>query len=201
MINRAVQLWCCIEKFYSTKFSKENDFPTGDNLLEVNWEKLEIFKNLLHPFYQLTMRLQGNSRTGSHGSAWEYIVAIDIIRKHLRKVKAEHLKGCYTRFLGMAINTGLNLAQKYDKLVTELPKILFMPPQLFLTQRKNGIILMLSGRRKKNVCKLLATKRHYTIHELYNRAVFCLRFLSHLLLGKSLLISLINSLLRIATSN
>lgn len=119
MINRAVQLWCCIEKFYSTKFSKENDFPTGDNLLEVNWEKLEIFKNLLHPFYQLTMRLQGNSRTGSHGSAWEYIVAIDIIRKHLRKVKAEHLKGCYTRFLGMAINTGLNLAQKYDKLITE----------------------------------------------------------------------------------
>lgn len=121
MINRALRLRRRIEKFYFTKFSKEKDFSTGDNLSEADWEELEIFKNLLHLFYQLTMRLQGNSWTGSHGSAWECIVAIDIIREHLRKVKAEHLKGRHTGFLGMAINTGLNLAQKYDELITENP--------------------------------------------------------------------------------
>ena len=69
MINRALRLRRRIEKFYSTKFSKEKDFPTGDILSENDWDELEIFKNLLHPFYSLTMRLQGNSKTGSYGSA------------------------------------------------------------------------------------------------------------------------------------
>lgn len=121
MINRDLRLRRRIEKFYSTKFSKEKDFRTGDNLSETDWDELEIFKNLLHPFYHLTMRLQGNSRTGSHGSAWECLVAIDIIREHLKKAKAEHLKGRHTGFLGTAINTGLSLAQKYYKLITENP--------------------------------------------------------------------------------
>lgn len=46
MINRALRIRRRIEKFYSTKFSKEKDFPTGDNLSETDWDELEIFKNL-----------------------------------------------------------------------------------------------------------------------------------------------------------
>ncbi len=69
MINRSLRLRRRIEKLCSTKFSKEKDFPTGDILSKNDWDELEIFKNLLHPFYSLTMRLQGNSKTGSYGSA------------------------------------------------------------------------------------------------------------------------------------
>ena len=65
------------------------------------------------------MRLQGNSKTGSHGSAWECLVTIDIIREHLIKAKAEHLKGRHTGFLGIAINIGLSLTQKYYELITK----------------------------------------------------------------------------------
>ncbi len=93
MINRALRLRRRIEKFYSTRFSKEKDFPTGDILSDGDWDELEIFKNLLHPFYLLTIRLQENSKTGSYGSAWECLVTIDIIKKHLKKAKAEHSKG------------------------------------------------------------------------------------------------------------
>lgn len=57
MINRALCLRQRIDKLYSTKFSKEKDFPTGDILSANDWDDLEIFKNLLHPFYSLTMRL------------------------------------------------------------------------------------------------------------------------------------------------
>lgn len=92
MINRALRLWRCIEKFYSTKFSKEKDFPTGEILSENDWDELEIFKNLLYLFYYLTMRLQGNSKTGS-----------------------------YRSFLSIAINTRLNLTQKYYELITGNP--------------------------------------------------------------------------------
>ena len=67
------------------------------------------------------MHLQGNSKTGSHGSAWECLVTIDIIRKHLKKAKAEHSRGRHTGFLGTAINTGLSLTQKYYELITENP--------------------------------------------------------------------------------
>lgn len=46
-----------IEKFYSTRFSKEKDFPTSDILLDSDWNEFEIFKNLLYAFNILTMRL------------------------------------------------------------------------------------------------------------------------------------------------
>lgn len=57
MINRALCLRQRIEKFYSTKFSKEKNFPMGDILSENDWDELEIFKNLLHLFYSLTICL------------------------------------------------------------------------------------------------------------------------------------------------
>ncbi len=88
MINRFLCIRRRIEKFYSTKFSKGKDFPTGNILSENNRDELEIFKNLLHPFHSLTLRFQGNSKMGSYGSAWECLVAIDIIKEHLKKAKA-----------------------------------------------------------------------------------------------------------------
>lgn len=79
------------------------------------------------------MRLQGNSKTGSYGSTWECLVAIDIIKEHLKKAKAEHAKGRQTGFLSIAINTGLSLTQKYYELIIENPvyaaAVVFNPTQ------------------------------------------------------------------------
>ena len=48
-------------------------------------------------------------------------MAINIIKEHLKKAKAEHAKGRQTGFLSIAINTGLSLTQKYYELITENP--------------------------------------------------------------------------------
>lgn len=120
-IDRALRLKRRIEKFYSTRFSKDKDFPSSDILDEANWEELAIFKGLLDPIYRLSMRLQGNSKTGTHGAAWEFLVCIDIIKEHLERAKNKYARSRNFGFLAIATNTALNLAQKYFKIISETP--------------------------------------------------------------------------------
>ena len=120
-IQRALRLQRRIEKFYSTWFNKDKDFPNSDILNNNDWDKLAIFQSLLSPFYRLSMRLQGNSKTGTHGAFWESLVCIDIIKEHLKKEKTEHVRNRNSGFLATAINTALTLAQKYFKLISKIP--------------------------------------------------------------------------------
>lgn len=90
-----------------------------DILSEVNWEELAIFKDLLDPFYWLSMQLQGNSKTGTHGAAWKSLVCIDIIKENLKRAKTEYVRSKNSGLLVTAINTVLNIAQKYFKLISE----------------------------------------------------------------------------------
>ena len=120
-IQRALRLRRRIEKFYSTRFNKEKDFPSSDILSDSDWDELAIFQRLLYPFYRLSMRLQGNSKTGTHGAVWESLVCIDIIKEHLKKAKTEHVRDRNSGFLATAINSALTLAQKYFKLISETP--------------------------------------------------------------------------------
>lgn len=108
-----------IEKFHTTCFSKNKDFLSLDILSEVNWEELAIFKDLLDPFYWLSMQLQGNSKTGTHGAAWKSLVCIDIIKENLKRAKTEYVRSKNSGLLVTAINTVLNIAQKYFKLISE----------------------------------------------------------------------------------
>lgn len=81
----------------------------GDILLENNEDKWKIFKNLLYSFYFLTMRLQSNNKTRLYKSALECLIAINSIKKYLKKAKAEYAKDWQTEFLSITINTGLSL--------------------------------------------------------------------------------------------
>ena len=56
MIHHVLRLRRRIRKFYSTRFSKEKNFPTSNILSDGDWNELEIFKNLLHPFYALARK-------------------------------------------------------------------------------------------------------------------------------------------------
>ncbi len=67
------------------------------------------------------MRLQGNSKTGTHSAVWESLVCIDIIKEHLKTLKTEHVRNRNSGFLATTINTALTLAQKYFKLISETP--------------------------------------------------------------------------------
>lgn len=133
MINRVFCFWRRIEKFYFTKFSKEKNFLRKDILSKNNWDKLKILKNLYYFFYSLTICLQSNNKTELYGSAWKCLMAINIVKKYFKKVKAEHAKGWQTRFLSIAIHIRLSLTQKYYKFVTEnlpyIAAIVFNPTQ------------------------------------------------------------------------
>lgn len=120
-IQRALRLRRRVEKLYSTRFNKDKDFPSSDILNDNDWDELAIFQGLLAPFYRLSMRLQGNSKTGTHGAVWESLVCIDIIKEHLKKAKTEYVRNRRSGFLATGINTALILAQKYFKLISETP--------------------------------------------------------------------------------
>ncbi len=50
-IQRVLCLRRRIEKFYSTRFNKDKDFPNSDILNDNDWDKLAIFQSLLYlPF-------------------------------------------------------------------------------------------------------------------------------------------------------
>ena len=83
-IQRALRLRRRIEKFYSTRFNKERDFPSSDTGMNL------LFSKAFYLLYRLSMRLQENSKTGTHGAVWESLVCIDIIKEHLKKAKPEH---------------------------------------------------------------------------------------------------------------
>ena len=90
------------------------------------------------------MRLQGNSKTGTYGAAWKSLVCIDIIKKYLKRAKNEYARSRNSGFLVIAINTALNLAQKYFKLISETPMysaaLLLNPTQkwdYFESKRRN----------------------------------------------------------------
>ena len=120
-IHRVLCLRRHIEKFYTTRFSKNKDFPSSDILSEADWEELAIFKDLLDLFYRLSMRLQGNSKIGTHGAAWKSLVCINIIKEHPKRAKIEYVWSRNSGFLVTATNTALNLVQKYFKLISETP--------------------------------------------------------------------------------
>ena len=118
-IHRALRLRHRIEKFYTTRFSKDKDFPSSDILSEADWEELAIFKDLLDLFYRFPMRLQGNNKTRTYCAACESLMCIDIIKEHLERAKTEYVRIRNSGFLMTAINTVLNLAQKYFKLISK----------------------------------------------------------------------------------
>ena len=118
-IQRALRLRRRIEKFYSTRFNKDKDFPNSDILNDNDWDELAIFQGLLSPFYWPSIQPQGNSKTGTHGAVWESLVCIDIIKEHLKKAKTEYVWNRNSGFLATAINTALTLAQKYFKLISD----------------------------------------------------------------------------------
>ncbi len=90
-IQRGLRLRRRIKKFYSTRFNKDKNFPNLDILNDNDWKKLAIFQSLLSLFYRLSIRLQGNIKTRTHGAFWHLLVCIDIIKEHLKKAKTEYV--------------------------------------------------------------------------------------------------------------
>ena len=84
-IQRAHRLRRRIEKFYSTRFNKDKDFPSSDILNDNDWDELAIFQGLLSPFYRLQCEFKEiakQERTALSGSHW---CALILSRSTLKK--------------------------------------------------------------------------------------------------------------------
>ena len=118
MLRRALVLRFQLETF-CTLYTDE--LPQEDVLTAQDWEEVKTFIEILKPFYDLTIRLQGNAKDGAKGSLWEVLVSFEIILSHLEAARKKYLKTQTYRFLRSCINAAWAKAERYYKLLDDSP--------------------------------------------------------------------------------
>ena len=74
------------------KPAKDSPLPGDDELSAQDWSTLAVTRDLLQPFFDLTMRLQGRATHGTHGSLSEALPALEFLLSKLEEKSAEY--GC-----------------------------------------------------------------------------------------------------------
>jgi hypothetical protein len=74
----------------------------------------------MFPFWLLTMRLEGNSPTGSYGTIWEVLPAMEVLIDRLEKASKvyNHRK---SKFINACINNAQIKLQDYYRLLDDSP--------------------------------------------------------------------------------
>ena len=72
----------------------------------------------MFPFWLLTLRLEGNAPTGSYGTIWEVLPAMEVLIRHLEKATTiyTHRK---SKFINACINNALMKLQHYYRLLDD----------------------------------------------------------------------------------
>jgi hypothetical protein len=87
-----------------------------DLLTEKDWQQLEIIAEVLEPFAEVTVHLEGRAEKGHHGSVWEVLPAIEALIEHLDDMKLK-----YSQCSHPEISTSINLAwSKLDEYYKKL---------------------------------------------------------------------------------
>ena len=73
------------------------EIPQADILTEEDWEQLEAIYYGLKPFWETTLRLEGNGANGSHGVIWEALPALDMlltgVERQINTLQQENQRG------------------------------------------------------------------------------------------------------------
>jgi hypothetical protein len=87
-------------------------------LSKSEWIMLENIRDILQPFKEVTIRLQGQAKNGLHGALWEVLPAMQLLIKHLETSKTK-----YTRYRGLlgSLNNALKKLYEYYGLLTTSP--------------------------------------------------------------------------------
>ena len=106
MIQRAlnyykdrIDLYC----FRNTDNPDKGLISQKNILTPKDWEDLRVQSELLHPFYQLTQRLEDSGDQKSYGCVWEVLPGIEILLTKLEKAKEIYKSN---KFLSESINMG-----------------------------------------------------------------------------------------------
>lgn len=83
-----------------------------DTLLEDDWQQLEDIERILQPFQDVTKRLEGHGKRGSHGSLWECLPAIEALIQHMDRMKQLYKQSTHPH-LANSINLAWSKLDEY----------------------------------------------------------------------------------------
>ena len=121
MIQRALKLRPRINLFCAECSDNDrNALDSSDVLSKDDWTVLQAVNDLLHPFWKVTLRLQGQATDGSYGAIWEVLPSMQYLINALERAseihtyrKAKHLHIC--------INNALAKLREYSQLLDDSP--------------------------------------------------------------------------------
>ncbi|OAQ63909.1 hypothetical protein VFPBJ_11274 [Purpureocillium lilacinum] len=100
MIVRALLLRRCFNRIVEKaerawdRSKRKSAKPTmlDDKLSEEDWDVVEVFIQIVRPFDEISVRLQGNPKTSEDdhvisGSSWEYFPSFEYLLAHLQELK------------------------------------------------------------------------------------------------------------------
>lgn len=93
MIQRAFLLKDPLDLFIKRAREKSADnspLPEEDELSANDWNVLAHIRDILQPFFDLTLRLQGRASHATHGSIWEALPALDFLLNELEAKSKEY---------------------------------------------------------------------------------------------------------------
>jgi hAT family C-terminal dimerisation region len=93
MIQRASLLKDPLDLFIKRareKPANASPLPEEDELLVSDWKVLARTREILEPFYNLTLELQGRASNARHGSMWEALPAVDFLLNKLEVKSKEY---------------------------------------------------------------------------------------------------------------
>lgn len=93
MIQRAFLLKDPLDLFIKRareKSTGNSPLPKDDELSSNDWDVLARTRDILQPFFDLTIRLQGRASRASHGSIWEALPTLDFLLNELEVKSKEY---------------------------------------------------------------------------------------------------------------
>jgi hypothetical protein len=93
MIQRAFLLKDSIDIFVKRAREKppaEKPLPVGDEISRGDWDVLALAKDILQPFFDMTIHLQGRAKHAMHGSLWEALPTLDFLLNKLEEKSREY---------------------------------------------------------------------------------------------------------------
>ena len=117
MVSRLIDLRSTVELYIATQAAEDPSIK-DDELSPEEWSELGQLRDLLQPFKEQTMLVQGNSSTGSYGALWEWLSTADYLLTKLEAQKTEHLIKPTTHFK-TSVNLGWKKLDQYYNLSDE----------------------------------------------------------------------------------
>ena len=97
----------------------------GDTLDGGDWKVLKKIYNILKPFRNFTLRMEGHTKNGTHGALQEVQIALDALTSAMKEQQASYAAIIYitsaNRHILYSLNNSVEKLEKYQGLLADSP--------------------------------------------------------------------------------